>query len=463
MTNPILKRARSRCARLTEGLSALAFTLALPAVLAMAVLAKEGTGTPRGLEIVRANFTARKEKVDELRSIDEAAVGRAYTDDETSRVEELRTSLTEIDNRLTAQLEQEVRAQEIDNGVDHLLGAMLDRERGEIHDTRSLGERYVDLEGVRSWMENGARGTSPVLNVDMDLRAVTNVTLGATSGGALTRPDRLDRIGRDFLDRRVFLTELLPHIPVGQGSVEYVQDQTPLADLADKPVETAEAGAKPQAGPTFAVITEPIPTVPVWANITRQTAADVPQVMGYLDTRLRYALRRRVDKQGIGGDGVSPNILGLLNRTGIVAYAPGAAEARYVSIRHGIRVLEDVESVPEIIVLNPADAELFDLSNSTTAGIHANPDAQGGLQTAGARTAWGLQQVRSTAVAAGTALLIDPMAVAVLDRQQVSAYMTDSHASNFTSNILTLLLETRVGLALFDPKGICKITFNGTV
>jgi hypothetical protein len=41
--------------------------------------------------------------------------------------------------------------------------------------------------------------------------------------------------------------------------------------------------------------------------------------------------------------------------------------------------------------------------------------------------------------------------------------MTDSHASNFTSNILTLLLEARLGLALFDPApGVLKITFNGT-
>ena len=50
--------------------------------------------------------------------------------------------------------------------------------------------------------------------------------------------------------------------------------------------------------------------------------------------------------------------------------------------------------------------------------------------------------------------------VAVLDRQQVTAYMTDSHASNFTSNILTLLLEARLGLAVFDPAGVCSVTFD---
>jgi hypothetical protein len=49
------------------------------------------------------------------------------------------------------------------------------------------------------------------------------------------------------------------------------------------------------------------------------------------------------------------------------------------------------------------------------------------------RTAWGLTQVRSNAIASGTALLIDPMAVAVCWTVSSHAYMTDSHASNFTA------------------------------
>jgi len=418
---------------------------------------------PKPIEILKANFGARQKKLEELRAIDEAAVGRAYDADETTQVTALRSELETIDARVSTMIDMEVRSSEIGDATNRLLGTVLDRDSGEVHDTRSMGQRFTSMDEVRSWTDSGARGTSPALTADLDLRAVTNVTLGATSGGAMTRPERLDRIGSDFLNRRVFLSDLLPHIQVSQGAIEYVQDVSPMADQNDAARETAEGAAKPQAGPTLAVISEAIPVIAAWANITRQTAADVPQVMGYLDGKLRYSLKRRVDAQSISGDGVSPNMKGLSNRTGIVTYAPVAAEARYRSIRRGIRLLEDVESVPEIIVLNPADAEIFDLSNDTTAGIHATPDQQGGLQGPGARTAWGLTQVRSTAIASGTALLIDPMAVAYMDRQQVTSYMTDSHASNFISNILTLLLECRVGLALFEPKGVCKITFNGTV
>lgn len=419
------------------------------------------------IDIVRENFKARSEIQAELRTIDEAATAdkRAYTDEESETITEKREALKAIDDRITANLEMEARGQDIDEGLSRFLGAIADRE-GNVEDTRSIGERFVDTDEYRAFAGAGGRGQFPVMEFPgIDFRAVTDTTTGATSGGAFTRPERLSRIGRDFLDRRTYLLDLLPHLNTSQGSVEYVQDKSPLADLADKAAETTEGATKPQAGITTAVVTEPMATIPAWVNITRQTAADIPQIQSYLDGRLRYALKRRSDKQAINGDGSSPNIRGLLNRSGILTNAPGSAEKRYITIRHSITVMENAEVVPEIIVLNPADAEIFDLSNDASAGLHAVMDTPGGaaaLAATPSRTAWGLTQVHSTAIASGTALLVDPMAVSVVDRQAPTAYMTDSHASNFTANILTLLLELRLGLALFEPSGVLKVTFNGT-
>lgn len=413
------------------------------------------------LKIIKGNYEARTKLVTELRAIDEAAEGREYNPDEVAARDEKRSALEGIDSRIQENLKAEIRSAEITDAMGSLAG-ILTRDTGEVLDTRSVGRQFAENDEVRNWAAGGARGTSPSIDVPMEFRAVTDTTTGQTSGGAFVNNQRLSRVGMDFLDRRTYLLDLLPTIPISTGTVEYVQDVSPLADMANKAVEVTEGSAKPQAGITTSVISETAAVIAAWVNITRQAAADSPQLMGYLDGRLRYSLKRRADGQAINGNGTPPNLRGLLNRSGILTYAPGGAEARYVSIRHGIRVMEDNETVPEIIVLNPADAEIFDLSNSTTAGVHA-VDADGGIANSPARTAWGLQQVRSTAIAAGTAMLVDPMSVAVFDRQQVQAYMTDSHASLFISNVLTLLLETRLGLGLFDPKGVLAITFNGTV
>lgn len=409
--------------------------------------------TTTHLEIVRDNFSRRSDIQGELRQIDEAATTdqRGYTEDEAGRIEELRAELSQIDGRIEQNLELELRTQAIEEGIaGSLLGALVDRETGEVEDTRSISDAFVDSDEFRAFAQNGGQGNRfPSLTMARDLRAVTTLD----TSGAQVSPQRLGRYGRDLLDRRVFLSDLLPHIPLGVGSAEIVVDKTPAADI--KPAETAEGADKPQSGITLDVVTEPTPTIAHWANLTRQAAADAPQVRAYLEGRLRYGLKRRADDQIIGGSGTG-NIVGLLNRTGINTVAPSAAEDAAVTIRKAITELEVADAVPEIVVLNPRDAETFDLTNYDQAGIHAVPN----LTVAGSSTAWGMTIVKSNAISAGTALLIDPMATAVLDRQAATAYMTDSHASNFTKNILTLLLELRLGLGVFEAKGICKVTFN---
>lgn len=416
--------------------------------------------TATHLDLVRANFSRRSDIQGELRTIDEAATTdqRSYTDEENAQITDLRSELEAIDGRIAANVEMEIRSQEIGNGIESMFGSMLDRQNGQVEDNRSLGQQFAEMDEYRSWAAAGAHGTSPRITTDLEYRTVADLALAGTQ----VVPERLARVGHDFLDRRVYLLDLLPTIPISTSSVTYVQDQTPLADMANKAVETTEdTGTKPQAGITLAQITETAATIAAWANITRQAAADAPQMMGYLDGRIRYSLKRRADLQAISGNGSAPNLKGLSGRTGILTYAPGSAEQRALSIRHAITLGENAEKSYEIIVLNPADAELFDITNFAAAGMHPGGD-DAGFSNAPARSAWGLTQVRSTAIASGTALLIDPMAVAVLDRQDVQAYLTDSHASNFTSNILTLLLEVWLGLALFDPAGVCKVTFNGT-
>lgn len=404
------------------------------------------------LELVRDNFARRSDIQGELREIDEAATTdkRGYTEAEESRIGELRSELSQIDGRIEQNLELEVREQAITDGISSMLGALVDRESGEVRDERSLAEAFVATDEFRAFAERAGQGNAyPSITLDREMRAVIDLD----TSGALVQPQRLGRMGRDLLDRRVFLSDVLPSIPIGVGSSEIVVDKTPAGDI--KPGETPEGDDKPKSGITLEPVTEPTPTIAHWANITRQAAADAPQVAAYLEGRLRYGLKRKADDQLIGGSG-SGNIVGLLNRAGIGSVAPSAAEEAAITVRKAITEMEVVDAVPEIVALNPRDAEKFDLSNFDDAGLHAVPN----LTVAGSSTAWGLTIVKSNAIASGTGLLIDPMSVAILDRQSATAYMTDSHGENFTKNILTLLLELRLGLAMFEASGVCKVTFN---
>jgi HK97 family phage major capsid protein len=411
------------------------------------------------IEVARANLSLRKDLQGEIRTIAEAATtdNRPYTEDEQTQLTELRSKLDAADERAVQALDLQTRSDDLDSGIDAFLGHLATERDTELIDTRSIGERFVEDESFESWRSSGARGSFAFDLEGLDLRSVTDATNATGSAGALQRPAYAPRIGQDFLTRRNYLIDYLPHGVTSDNSVPYVQDTSPLADLANKGVEVTEGSAKPQAGVTLAAQVDPVATIAAWVNITRQAASDNGQIMSYLDTKLRYSLKRRADAQSINGDGNTPNLKGLLQRSGIATYAPGSTEARYKSIRHAITVGEQAEAIYEIIVLNPADAELFDLANEASAGIHAQLDS---APLAMQPTAWGLRVVKSNAIASGTGMLVDPTAVMVWDRQQPTAYMTDSHSTNFTSNILTLLLELRMALTLFDPKGVCAVTFH---
>jgi hypothetical protein len=98
---------------------------------------------------VRANNSRRRKtsRASSARSTKAATTdNRAYTEDETGRIDELRSELDAVDERMAAGLELATRSEEIDNGIEHLLGVIADRGTGEVVDTRSIGERFTEDE-----------------------------------------------------------------------------------------------------------------------------------------------------------------------------------------------------------------------------------------------------------------------------------------------------------------------------
>lgn len=314
---------------------------------------------------------------------------------------------------------------------------------------------FVSGGAVEKFRSNGFAGREGMHFEGLSLRAVIDNTV--TSGGAFQNPARVPITPLAVPDRMLHLIDLLPHGTTSDNSVEYVQDTT-TSVAGDTAVEVAEGAAKPETTETFQVVTDPVRTIAAWVNMTRQAAADNTQLDSYLRERLVYRIRRRLDNQIINGDGTGVNLLGLANRSGILTLAPGAAEARAITARKAVTLLEQNEQEANVIVVNPADLEKFDLYTATT-----NEFIKGDGYGRVTGTLWGLTPVWSNAITVGTALVMDTQAAMVWDRQDPALYLTDSHASNFTSNILTLLAELRAALSLFQPKGVCKVTFNGTV
>jgi HK97 family phage major capsid protein len=153
-------------------------------------------------------------------------------------------------------------------------------------------------------------------------------------------------------------------------------------------------------------------------------------------------------------------MVGILNTSGINSYNTGVGndEAKIISLRRGKTLVRHNEYAANVVILNPDDWETVELSTDDTGRWRVTPNVQDNLTP----RIWGMNVVDTNTVAAGTALEGDAKLGATLyDRQRAALYVTDSDASKFRQNILTLLAELRLGLAVNRPKAWTKIVFQG--
>jgi HK97 family phage major capsid protein len=362
-------------------------------------------------------------------------------------------------------------------------------------DMRSWGRRFVDEGIAKRYAAHGARGPSEALEfagADFDSGGYSTRALltggdavyTGTNAGAFQRPPLQPWVAILNPDRILRIIDVIDRGTTDNSSVDFVQDTTAAGGLGGVAAETFEGAIKPEAAATFTQKTAPVRTVAHYIPITRQALTDNPMLQSFIDGRLRYGLLRRLDSQIINGTGVAPNLTGILNTSGIGTYAPGAAEARLISLRRGRTIAELSELVPDVVIINPADWEKVDLLTAAASGeFMAGPGGQlvergvagvtdgnavlanQGIRQGGqlARTLWGMIVIPTTAVASGVALLGNFAEAATLwDRQQTQVLISDSHADFFIRNQLALLAEARVALTVQQPLAFVKITFNGT-
>lgn len=225
------------------------------------------------------------------------------------------------------------------------------------------------------------------------------------------------------------------------------------------------ATAKPESALTFTQDTASVVTIAHWIPVTRQALADAGQLSAYINDRLVYGLRKREDNQLLNGAGGGTDLTGLLNTSGVQALdsthfsgAPvanaGTANENFNRVHRAItKIMTTGAANPTFIIMNPADVEKF----STYADGSRQYLAGGPYATQPARI-WGLPIVMSEQIAAGTALVGDGSQAAVFDREAATIYTTDSHGDLFIRNIIVVLAEERVALAVFRAAAFAKLS-----
>jgi len=335
---------------------------------------------------------------------------------------------------------------------------------------RSLGGQFVESDQYASLLGSGALTsdntafkTNP-FHPDMQAAATDVISSGGGGGGALVVPQYLPGV-IPLPQRPLTIKDLFSADTTQSDTLSYAR-QTSF-DSAAAPVAQATSlatGLKPQSAIGWTRVTTPIETIATWMAATRRQLADAGQTRALIDNQLTLMLDLVEEDQLLNGNGTSPNLRGLLATTGVQTLdLTGVAAAPFINIdglRDAIRLVRTGAAFaqPNGIGMNPIDAAKLDEAKDTL-GRYLGQGPFGGAQD----TIWRLPRVESLAIAAGTAIVgAFKQGATVFQREEPVILTADQHSDFFIRNLVAVLIEERMGLAVYFPAAFVNVTFKAT-
>jgi HK97 family phage major capsid protein len=305
------------------------------------------------------------------------------------------------------------------------------------------GEQFANSDGLKAFAEEHSRPGRFRMEVK------TTLTTGATSGGpAAPAPYRDDII--TMPTRRLRVRNLLPTVQISTGAVEYPK-QTTRTNAANT---VAEGALKPESAYGFTMQTVTPKVIAHWVPASRQILEDAPQLRGIIDTELLYGLELKEDAQLLAGDGTGDNLSGLI--TNATAYsAPITISGSNMIDQIGLGMLQttNADFNPTGIIMHPSDLLRIQLIKDAAGNyIFGDPAA------AVTPVIFGLPVVTTTSMTIDKFLVGDFQRAATLyDRWTPRVEVSTEHADFFTRNLVAILAEQRLALAV---KNAAALTYG---
>jgi HK97 family phage major capsid protein len=302
--------------------------------------------------------------------------------------------------------------------------------------TKSFGEHFTGSKAFKS------KGETATLDVDL------KTTMATTAGW----PPETMRTGRlvDFATRPVQVTDLVPQTTTSQAAVVYMEETT----FTNAAAETAEAGTYQEATLALTEQSNTVRKIAVFIPVTDEQLEDEPQVRGYIDNRLPFMVRQRLDGQLINGNGTAPNLRGILNVAGIQTQAKGTDPNPDAVYKAMVKVRVTGRAMPNGIVFNPFDWQLIRLLR-TADGIYI----WGNPSDSGPERMWGLAVAQGDVIAAGTAVVGDFATYSELAvRRGLDVQVSNSHSTFFIEGKQALRADIRCAFVVYRPAAFCTVT-----
>lgn len=345
-----------------------------------------------------------------------------------------------VDEMLVKQGELTARLQEAEQKLDR-------RGSEGPMGTSSAGRQVTESEAFQAYVKAGdyRKGFS------MQLKAVTDITsalTGTGAAGAAIAPDRLPGIVAPPA-RRMTVRDLITPGTTGSNLLQYVRE-TGFQNMA---ATVAEGALKPKSDIEFELVSTPVVKIGTHVKASSEILSDASMMQSYIDGRLRYMLAYVEEAQLLNGSGVGNNLNGINTQaTDYSAPLVITAPTRIDVLRLALLQAELAEYPATGIVIHPSDWAAIELQkDSTGAYIFANP------QSLATPALWGRPVVATQAMSLDNFLVgAFQLGAQVFDRMQAAVMVSTENEDDFVKNMVTILAEERLGLAVYRPEAFVK-------
>lgn len=317
-----------------------------------------------------------------------------------------------------------------------------------------LQKRSTDLKNFKSQK----RGFG---EIELDAKAVGNMGSSANLSGSYFVPPTVVPGIEVKPYEQVHMRNLLPVGTTNSNVVRYVRDNGGEGG----PAMVAEAGTKPQIDRDLQIYDANVRKMATYFRVPEEMIDDIPYLQSFLSQIGLEEVMAVEDAQVLYGDGTGQNLSGLF--TNATAFAAGTS---VVTAPNQFDVLLAARKQARVAKYNPSIAlvspiDFFDMvEKKDTTNNYLFHGGGNGLDLAGVLTTrTGLRIIEHTAVTAGDFLVFDPSKAAIFDRMGTTVRFYDQDQDNAIKNLITIVIEKRLALPIYQPAAFIKGTFTTAI
>lgn len=307
---------------------------------------------------------------------------------------------------------------------------------------RTFGELFVKSAAFKEFSRGAQMG--PQASLDIPLKSLFST---GSWEPETTRTGRIEEYPTRPAPR---VADLIPQTMTGQTAVVYMEETL----FANNAAEVNEGDQYPEAALELEEKTSPVRKIAVFLPLTDEIFEDEPRAESYVNNRLPFLIRQRLDYQILRGNGTSPNLTGTENVPNILSQAKGSdptPDALYKAMR---RIRDTGFAEPSVVFITPEKWEGIRLLR-TADGVYI----WGHPSMPGPSTIWGVPVVETTAAPSTKALVGDYANFSELAvRRGIDVQASNSHGDFFARGKLALRADIRVALIHYRPSAFAEVT-----